>query len=392
MTNNIYVQPDNNRDDISINGNAIEQYNSIARNWACEMNGKVDGIDYSSKHYANEAKSSAEIAVTKAQETTATADSAINNIETNKNNAITAITESQAGAENAIAITKNNAISSIQSESTTQIDAIEAKGQEQLDNLDNLADTSLSNLSSAGEKHFLNKTQITNCILEAPNGVATYSNSTITIHKGLKVLMPNGLNSDGTLNNTEYILPNDINITTGYNSPYLLHTNATVSAAYFTNYAESYTQPNFVNGNWFDTRNNKLKEIKNGVVTSSFQACYIMNVISAGSPGAVTGVKPLKTFRIKSNIESYITETYHNGLSWYRVYSDGWIEQGGTYSAAGNGATVTIAFIKPFVTTNYNCMISGNFNQHAKTNAYIEFDSCYGNTSKPAGYWVASGY
>lgn len=46
--------------------------------------------------------------------------------------------------------------------------------------------------------------KITNCILEAPNGVATYSGSTITIKAGLKVLIPNGRNADGTLNNIEY--------------------------------------------------------------------------------------------------------------------------------------------------------------------------------------------
>ena len=42
------------------------------------------------------------------------------------------------------------------------------------------ADTDLSNLTDEGEKHFLNKTQITNCILEAPNGVAEWSGVTPT--------------------------------------------------------------------------------------------------------------------------------------------------------------------------------------------------------------------
>lgn len=42
------------------------------------------------------------------------------------------------------------------------------------------ANPDLSNLTPAGEKHFLNKTQITNCILEAPNGVAEWSGVTPT--------------------------------------------------------------------------------------------------------------------------------------------------------------------------------------------------------------------
>ena len=42
------------------------------------------------------------------------------------------------------------------------------------------ANTDLSNLTDEGEKHFLNKTQITNCILEAPNGVVEWSGVTPT--------------------------------------------------------------------------------------------------------------------------------------------------------------------------------------------------------------------
>ena len=71
------------------------------------------------------------------------------------------------------------------------------------------ANTDLSNLTDEGEKHFLNKTQITNCILSAPNGVVTYSGKTITVKQGLKVLIPNGRNADGTLRNIEVTLDSD---------------------------------------------------------------------------------------------------------------------------------------------------------------------------------------
>lgn len=81
-----------------------------------------------------------------------------------------------------------------------------------------LANSDLSNLTTTGEKHFLNKSQVTNCILEAPNGVATYMDDTLTVKQGLKVLIPNGRNADGTLKNIEYTLENDITktITTTY--------------------------------------------------------------------------------------------------------------------------------------------------------------------------------
>ena len=44
-----------------------------------------------------------------------------------------------------------------------------------------------------------------------------------------------------------------------------------------------------------------------------------------------------------------VTETYSSGTNWYRVWSDGWCEQGG-YSST---ASITINLLKPFSNTNY---------------------------------------
>lgn len=63
------------------------------------------------------------------------------------------------------------------------------------------------------DNQVLNKTQITNCILAAPNGVVTYSGTTLTAKQGLKVLIPNGRNADGTLNNIENTLNEDLSFT-----------------------------------------------------------------------------------------------------------------------------------------------------------------------------------
>lgn len=66
------------------------------------------------------------------------------------------------------------------------------------------ANSDLSNLTTTGEKHFLNKSQITNCILEAPNGVANYSGNVVTVPTGVKALVNSGLtNADGTIKNIE---------------------------------------------------------------------------------------------------------------------------------------------------------------------------------------------
>lgn len=64
----------------------------------------------------------------------------------------------------------------------------------------------------SGNLETLNNNQISNCILEAPNGVFSTSGRTLTIKGGVKVLIPDGRNSDNTLKNIEYTLQNDVSI------------------------------------------------------------------------------------------------------------------------------------------------------------------------------------
>ena len=47
-----------------------------------------------------------------------------------------------------------------------------------------------------------------------------------------------------------------------------------------------------------------------------------------------------------------LTESYKNGSSWYRVYADGWCEQGGEMS----GASTNLTFLKAFINSNYTFM------------------------------------
>lgn len=51
-----------------------------------------------------------------------------------------------------------------------------------------------------------------------------------------------------------------------------------------------------------------------------------------------------------------ITQNYVSGTSWYRVWSDGWIEQGGTTGAISRGTKTT--YLKSFTNTNYSLTTS----------------------------------
>lgn len=65
---------------------------------------------------------------------------------------------------------------------------------------------------------------------------------------------------------------------------------------------------------------------------------------------------------LPSNIK-YVKETWQSGTSWYRVWSDGWIEQGnrGTFSSQ---AEEEKTLLKPFSNTNYNLILTNLGHQH----------------------------
>ena len=90
-----------------------------------------------------------------------------------------------------------------------------------------------------------------------------------------------------------------------------------------------------------------------------------------------------------------VIETYSNGTSWYRVYSDGWCEQGGYFT----GSAITnnsVSLLKNYVDTSYNVLLQvyGNGYDytpavHDKTTSSFQYGARanYTNVS-----WQASGY
>lgn len=80
----------------------------------------------------------------------------------------------------------------------------------------------------------------------------------------------------------------------------------------------------------------------------------------------------------------YVVETFHNGTSWYRVYSDGWCEQGGTTSS---GDWTEITLLKPYTNTNYT-LIAGS----TDTNRDGSTCSCAINSKSATGFYIGNYY
>ena len=112
--------------------------------------------------------------------------------------------------------------------------------------------------------------------------------------------------------------------------------------------------------------------------------------------GAVLG----QLANVNAASRGYVVESYHNGVEWYRIYSDGWIEQGGRVSIPRDTQT-TVTLLKTFSNTNYTVLISacrsgtqtvgdGNFTVEYVSASQFKWSN--GDDFDGTGIWYACGY
>ena len=88
----------------------------------------------------------------------------------------------------------------------------------------------------------------------------------------------------------------------------------------------------------------------------------------------------------------HIIETYSSGTSWYRVYSDGWCEQGGVTGTESTtrGQTIGITFVKQFTDTNYTIVaIDGNTSK-SNYSGSVGITTVLNGTKSTSGVSIAS--
>ncbi|MBO5870201.1 MAG: hypothetical protein J6Q89_05570 [Clostridia bacterium] len=100
-------------------------------------------------------------------------------------------------------------------------------------------------------------------------------------------------------------------------------------------------------------------------------------------------------------IDKILKESYISGTSWYRIYSDGWIEQGGYLASCSNAGT-DVNLLKSFSNTNYTIQVTPLekiYNAHIawatkKSKSVITLHSSAnaGGTANLKSNWYACGY
>lgn len=98
----------------------------------------------------------------------------------------------------------------------------------------------------------------------------------------------------------------------------------------------------------------------------------------------------------------HIVETYQNGSSFYRLWSDGWCEQGGECKGFGFGTIGTVDLIKKFKTENYyvnaNQWTEGgwgltNYVRSRTVSSFtVQADGGNSSAANYPFYWYACGY
>ena len=95
-----------------------------------------------------------------------------------------------------------------------------------------------------------------------------------------------------------------------------------------------------------------------------------------------------------------IVKTYHSGTNWYRIYSDGWCEQGGQTNSIAHDASATVVFEQPFIDSDYMINITGIGSYSSSnssvpvvtTRAYNNFTIRNGSSTSQSFMWEAKGY
>lgn len=99
----------------------------------------------------------------------------------------------------------------------------------------------------------------------------------------------------------------------------------------------------------------------------------------------------------------YVIETYQNGASWYRIWSDGWCEQGGRTGEINNVSTATINLLQPYKDGNYQVQMTGCLGgatmrsiigtvQEFNTDSFVMYYTNTQDSKTGVLQWEAKGY
>lgn len=134
-----------------------------------------------------------------------------------------------------------------------------------------------------------------------------------------------------------------------------------------------------------------------GVVPDGWALYYYVGVTVQNANLIDAGRMQEQITNINASSRGYLVESYVNGRSWYRVYSDGWCEQGGQITVTEAATNITL--LKSYKDNNYNavgCQANTNTAGYHTINvaAYsaTQVQIRQNAVGTPLVNWIAMGY
>ena len=223
------------------------------------------------------------------------------------------------------------------------------------------------------------------CIITVSNGAISsidqvfnglgYIGSTVFVLPGVKCLIPNGRNEDGTLKNITYTT-STIQIRTNTNTytktPIILTSSGTIVetndpviySQYLPTPGTTYERCYVISENQWYAHTANANWAKSFLVVLGYQK---------RSSGTISNFEPRPAFHAVDysdfkpvqdhSVIAFQKPTSSNGYTWYRKYADGWVEQGGISKSqtvsAGNSSTQTITLPIGMLDTSYSIQMCG---------------------------------
>ena len=207
------------------------------------------------------------------------------------------------------------------------------------------------------------------------NGMG-YIGSTIWVDKGIKVLIPNGRNTDGTLKNIEVVTDkvqvvacqytNGLDLGIKADGTFVANTFNSNQGTYFVDMLAEKPAVSGSYGWCFSNQDNRWYRNQGTTTWQEFPITYIGRGF-CDSNLKITSTQFKQPFRAIDHSEleevQVVVETYSNGASGYRIWSDGYCEQWGLATSLTTNSANTITLLKSYLNTNYQVIANG----YAKT-------------------------